>query len=180
LSQSVTPSATDVFRASAGIFLSQETVSISIIVDRTNDFACIKGTDSEISGLTFDSKGFDKYYKNRYPFEAQQTFDTELTKLVKLGTMADIEYLYKAINGPGLNNGQWSNLLGKQTADIGFLTPRIIAVQFGPDVNAISYVGQAMSLSVNHISFTETMIPIRSQVTLNLMVFSGYGSTAKE
>lgn len=183
LSQSVTPSSTDVFRASAGIFLSQENVNISLIVDRTNDFACIKGTDSEINGITFKNKDFEKYYKNRYPFEAQQNFNDEITKLVKLGTMADIEYLYKAINGPGLGTGKdsknWANLLGKETADIGFLTPRIIAVQFGPDGNAISYVGQAMSLSVNHIAFTETMIPIRSQVTLSLMVFSGYGSTAK-
>ena len=68
-------------------------------------------------------------------------------------------------------------MLGKPTADIGFLTPRIIAVQFGPDINSISYAGQAMSLSVTHTAFTETMIPIRSTVTLNIMAFSGYGNT---
>jgi hypothetical protein len=175
LNQSVTPSSSDIFKASAGIFLSQENISLTINVDRTNDFACFRGLSET---LDFNTEEYRKYYLNRYPFEDKfQNFNDQLTKLIQLGTMADIEYLYKTINGSGVGKTMWTNILGKPTADIGFLTPRIIAVQFGPDINSISYAGQAMSLSVTHTAFTETMIPIRSVVNLNIMVFSGYGNT---
>jgi len=174
LNQSVTPSSSDIFRASAGIFLSQENISININVDRTNDFACFRALSE---ATEFNTEEYRKYYLNRYPFEDKtQDFDDQLKKLMRLGTMSDIEYLYKTINGSGLGKNLWTNILGKQTADIGFLTPRIIAVQFGPDINSISYAGQAMSLSVTHTAFTETMIPIRSVITLNIMAFSGYGN----
>ena len=174
LNTSVTPSSSDRFRASAGLFISQENISLEIMIDRTNDFACF----AKLKSASNYNDTYKQYYKNAYPYGVPQAFDKQINDLLKLGTMADIEYLYKVINGPGLENTLWTNMLGRETADIGFLTPSIMAMQFGPSDSSLSYVGQAQSLSVTHVTFTQNMVPLRSRVTLGIMVFSGYGSSS--
>ena len=174
LNTSITPSSSDRFRASAGLFISQETISLEITIDRTNDFACF----AKLKNTNNYNDTYKQYYKNAYPYGLPQSFDKQIDDLLKLGTMADIEYLYKVINGPGLENAVWKNMLGRETADIGFLTPSLMAMQFGPSDSSLSYVGQAQSLSVTHVTFTQNMVPLRSRVTLGIMVFSGYGSSS--
>jgi len=96
--------------------------------------------------------------------------------------MADIEYLFKAINGGGVyitdpKTGKttyqaWTNGLGKVTADTGYLTSSIIAVQFGPPGDSLSYTGWFESISIAHSKFTENMIPLTSQVNITMTGFS--------
>jgi hypothetical protein len=94
----------------------------------------------------------------------------KVTDLMKYGTTADIEYLYKAINGPG-----WTNVAtNRDTSEIGFLRPTLLRIDLGP----LSYMGYVSSMSVEHHKFTKDMIPIAStvNVTFNLMATAGLAS----
>lgn len=165
----ITPSSADTLRVVAGVFPGQETVSLSIVLDRTNDFAYAKATGA----------GSANYYKTGFPLAAKQNFNDQLSTLLKQGTMADIEYLFRAINGAGSGERQWTTLLGKKTANVGYLQPTLLGIALGPDThNNLSYVGWISNISINHTAFTETMIPLRTQVSIAIECFSGSGISA--
>ena len=175
----VTPSAADRLRATTGFFPAQEQLSLSIVLDRTNDFACIMagGKGNQTPSFYLD------YYKHGYPDQKNDiTQDQKIEDLMNLGTMADLEYLYKAINGSGAGSSPdknvWTNPLGKKTADIGYLAPMLLAFQLGAPPYALSYVGYINNIAVSHTAFTETMIPIRTNVDLSINCFTGSGITS--
>jgi hypothetical protein len=90
--------------------------------------------------------------------------------------MADLEYLFKGINGSGLGDGEWASLLGKKTANLGYLQPTLMGVTLGPDrTTSLSYVGWITSISMSHSSFTEEMIPLRTTVSFTVECFAGSG-----
>lgn len=162
----ITPSSADTLRVVAGVFPGQETLSLSIVLDRTNDFAYAKAT----------GQGSSNYYTTGFPLAAKQNFNEQLSTLLKQGTMADIEYLFRAINGAGSGEKQWTTLLGKKTANVGYLQPTLLGIALGPDThNNLSYVGWISNISINHTAFTETMIPLRTQVSISIECFSGSG-----
>ena len=165
----ITPNSADTLRVVAGVFPGQETVSLTIVLDRTNDFAYAKATGT----------GSAEYYTAGFPLAAKQDFTTQLNTLLEQGTMADLEYLFRAINGSGSGDKQWTTLLGKKTANVGYLQPTLLGVALGPDThNNLSYVGWISNLSMSHSAFTQTMIPLRTTVTISLECFSGSGITA--
>lgn len=165
----ITPNSADTLRVVAGVFPGQETVSLTIVLDRTNDFAYAKATGT----------GAAEYYTAGFPLAATQDFNKQLSTLLEQGTMADLEYLFRAINGSGSGDKQWTTLLGKKTANVGYLQPTLLGVALGPDThNNLSYVGWISNLSMNHTAFTETMIPLRTTVSISLECFSGSGITA--
>jgi hypothetical protein len=92
----------------------------------------------------------------------------KLIDLFQRGTIADIEYLFRAINGPGpsgaADNTEWMNGRGVKTADIGWLMPTLLHVDIGP----LAYEGYVTALNVNHVAFTPNMTPIRSDVTVSI------------
>lgn len=162
----ITPSSADTLRVVAGVFPGQETVSLNIILDRTNDFAYAKGT----------GRGSASQYSSGFPDRLKQNFDQQLNELLTQGTMADLEYLFRAINGAGSGDKQWTTLLGKKTANVGYLQPTLLGIALGPRVHeSLSYVGWISNVSINHTAFTETMIPLRTQVSLSIECFSGSG-----
>lgn len=162
----ITPSNADTLRVVSGVFPGQETVSLSVMLDRTNDFAYAKA-----SGYASP-----EFYKGRYPNEGRQDFNAQIKKLLEQGTMADLEYLFKAINGAGTGNGEWTTLLGKKTSNVGYLSPTLLAFSLGPDPHDnLSYVGWISNISINHTAFTETMIPLRTTVSFSIECFSGSG-----
>jgi hypothetical protein len=168
----ITPSSADTLRVVAGVFPGQETVSLSIVIDRTNDFACIKAESSKGNSLS----PFTKYYTSAYPGASQtQSVPGQIDKLMSQGTMADLEYLFKAINGSGNGKLEWTNLLGKKTANVGYLAPTLLGIQLGPTLDNLSYVGWASNISINHTAFTEDMIPIRTEVGISIQCFAGSG-----
>lgn len=168
----ITPSSADTLRVVAGVFPGQETVSLNIVIDRTNDFACIKAESSKGNSLS----PFTKYYTSAYPGASQtQSVPSQLDKLMAQGTMADLEYLFKAINGSGNGTLEWTNLLGKKTANVGYLAPTLLGIQLGPTLDNLSYVGWASNISINHTAFTEDMIPIRTEVGISIQCFAGSG-----
>jgi hypothetical protein len=190
----ITPNQADTLKVVAGAFPGQETVSLNIMLDRVNDFACIKassGANSVVKNINPDDPasftpvqellsnnytGFSSYYTgNSYPVQSnEKTIEEKISDLMKQGTMADLEYLFKAING----GYAWKNLLGKKTANIGFLMPTLMGIQLGPTLDSLNYVGWVTNIGINHTDFTENMIPIRTTVSLSIECFSGSGNEA--
>ena len=193
----ITPNQADTLKVVAGAFPGQETVSLNIMLDRVNDFACIKasgnsGVNSVVKNIdpdnpasfttvqgynfTNDYTAFSSYYTgNGYPVQAPTpTIAEKIQNLMDQGTMADLEYLFKAING----GYPWKNLLGKKTANIGFLMPTLMGIQLGPTLDSLNYVGWVTNIGINHTDFTENMIPIRTTVSLSIECFSGSGNEA--
>jgi len=192
---SVTPSSTDSYAGLSGLFTAMETVQFSIVIDRVNDFACAKyaGQAAETSSAHTESwsRNYDRallnniastYYTGGYnsvsssnPVNPETAAD-KLDQLLRLGTMADIEYIFRMVNGWGqVQNNQtqyWTNPLGKKTADIAFLNPTAVAIQFGPTKDSLSYVGWIDSISIAHTMFTQDMIPIHSEVQMSFLGFS--------
>jgi hypothetical protein len=183
----ITPSASDVYTSVSGAFPGQESVSFSIVLDRTNDFACIRNFYHN-AGVLNDGNYVDfvQYYANggKHPKARVEDYALQIKKLAELGTMADLEYLFKAINGDGKFGDQaadgWTNLLGKKTADLGYLQPTLLAFELGGDtnnfssMNSLSYVGWASALSINHTSFAENMVPLRTTVSISFDCFAGH------
>lgn len=171
---SITPSFADKFVDVAGAFPSGEYLTFTIHLDRTNDFACIKNIPKGTgSGVGYDQLAplyaSTDFYKPQYSFDKnfQSTFVEKVKALQQLGTIADLEYLYTAINGPG-----WVNqATGRKSSDIGFLSPTLLRIDLGP----MSYIGYVNSLNVNHTSFSKSMIPIATDVSIqfNLMATAG-------
>jgi hypothetical protein len=183
----VLPTAADRFRSVSGVFLGSTNVTISVVLDRTNDFACFKGDNAFAvsdtpAGKVYSvptTEAYAKYYKSGYPTvggNENEPISTRISELMQKGTLADLEYLFKTVNGSGAEKGKdWANLLGRKTADIGFIQPILVAMQLGPSAESLSYVGWISSLNVNHIAFTESMIPIRTMVTINFTAMTGTG-----
>jgi hypothetical protein len=166
----ITPSAADTLRVVSGVFPGQETVNFNILLDRVNDFACIR------SSKVKDFNDYSKFYSAYYPGQEKQPFGEQLEALMRQGTMADLEYLFKAINGSGMGVEKWGTLMGKRTANLGYLQPTLLGISLGPDrLNNLSYVGWLSNIAINHNMFTQDMIPMRTTVTLSIECFAGTG-----
>ncbi|CAB4128146.1 hypothetical protein UFOVP225_10 [uncultured Caudovirales phage] len=128
-------------------------------------------------------KQFIKYYRVNGSFAQNETDASIQEKLIDLyqrGTLADLEFLLRAINGSGpgsSKNGKpvtWANGRGIATADIGFLIPTVLNIDIGP----LAYQGYVNSLSVEHGAFTQDMIPIRTDLTISFTLLATVGLTA--
>lgn len=86
----------------------------------------------------------------------------KIKDLYERGTLADIEYIYRTVNGDG-----WQRL-GQITSDIGFLMMNLVEIEIGPN----RYLGYLNSLSINHEQFTQYMVPIHSVVNLSFVLMS--------
>lgn len=190
----VTPSSADRFRSVAGAFPGQETYQFQILLDRVNDFAFLRAHAGLTSANSMNHPKAKEVNANspqvreaknpKIPSAALNYYNhglgdvniDMLTKLTKYGTMADLEYLFKALNGDGANQteGQWATLLLKPTANIGFLSPSLLGFRFGPNAQQqLSFVGWITNMSINHTFFTEDMIPLRTTVSFSCDAFAG-------
>lgn len=176
----VTPSSADRLRSVSGAFPGQENIQFSIVLDRVNDFAALKNLVGDKKGEKQAYPSFSADFINQYKYGLSDadalkkiSMNQKLYELSRYGTLSDLEYLFKAINGAGPGSG-WVTLLGKKTADIGFLSPTLLAFRFGPDATeSLSYVGWITNLSIAHTMFTEEMIPIRTTVNFSVDCFAG-------
>lgn len=175
----VTPASTDRLRAVSGAFPGMEYINLTLVLDRTNDFACIRA--GHIKPIEIPLSNWAKYepYYSGMGFPGESTeipMVDKIRELAKKGTVADLEYFFKMINGSGAGGENWRNLLGRETADIGFLQPTLVAMQFGPSgTNNLSYVGWIKSVNINHVAFTQNMVPIRTTVQMSIHCFAGAG-----
>jgi len=177
LNQNIVPNITDKYAAVGGLFTGLEQVAVDIYINRQNDFACFRGAYDWSNGAAPEAltAQFANYYTgNGYPSTPTKPvgIGDKLVELTKLGTMHDVEYIYRMVNGKGTTATPWTNALGRQTADLAFLTPNAIAMRFGPNTDSLSYIGWCSQIQVNHTMFTEDMIPIETTVSLNFSIFS--------
>jgi hypothetical protein len=166
----ITPTSNDKFAKVVGAFPSGESLSLSVRLDRTNDFFCIRSLNrSKQSQQYADLSNLAGYYSGNNSFEKNFTnnVNNKIQDLQTRGTISDLEYLYKAINGPG-----WTNAAtGIETSDIGFLRPTLLRIDIGP----LSYIGYVTNIGVNHTSFTRAMVPMRTDVALNFNLMATAG-----
>lgn len=181
LNTEITPHPADIFASVAGAFPSGETLSLQLRLDRTNDFACMRHLLQKEYDLRLDQKSGNTAIFERMAQYYQTGFATgktaaetaeKIRDLMEYGTVADLEYLYKAVNGPN-----WKSITGRDTGDIGYLSATLLRVDIGP----LSYVGYINNLNVTHIAFAQDMTPIRTDVSIamNLMASAGIASTGK-
>lgn len=176
LNMDATPTALDPFKGLAGAYPGMESMSFTLRLDRTNDFAAMRAllnrnysnleAEGTAGGVTTSTnpavfKQMAEYYKTN--FESKIVDESvkyqQIKELMELGTLADLEYLYKAVNGDG-----WFNIAGRKTSDIGFLGATLVRIDIGP----AAYIGYINSLGVNHIAFSQDMTPIRTDVTVSI------------
>ena len=189
----VTPTAQDRFLGGAGFFPATQGITFNITLDRTNDFAAAgelftkrQQDGTRVSNLTVpvtsnitaaQVQGLKKFYMHGGSTQTSSAaMDEKLIDLFTRGTIADLEFLYKAINGIGPSgslDNQWINGRGIATADIGFLTPTLLNVDIGP----LSYAGYVNNLSITHKYFTPDMVPIRTDVVISLQLLATAGLT---
>lgn len=177
LQMDIVPSGIDVFVSKLGLFPGSAQISFTIRLDRTHDFACFRGKYPK--GDVSAAAGAD-LIKNFYSAEGRLKDEdpspndrvvpsvSKLKWLLQMGTLADIEYLYRAINDITVV----SKLVGPKrefkSADIGFLGYSMLVFELGP----VYYTGFLTGISINHITFTEDYIPIVTDVTINANVMS--------
>jgi hypothetical protein len=174
----VTPNQNDQTAVLTGLVTANSTIDFTLRIDRTNDFAAAKAYYRNNPGLTtqvntttlagiaassqISSAELAKYYtQGQAPSSAldfSTNINTKINDLLRRGTEADLEFLYRTINGDGYQ------LLGENTSNISFLKPTIVRLDLGPQ----KLIGMVQSVNVNHLAFTRELIPIRTDVTLSI------------
>ena len=162
----ITPDQNDITALLTGLVASNSSINLTIRIDRSNDFACAKasyvakGKDLDLAYKRAGS--FTEYYLEGQAPNSAADFAAniryKIDDLLTRGTEADLEFLYRTINGDGYS------LLGVNTSNISFLRPTIVRVDLGPQ----RLVGMIQSVDVSHLAFTRDMIPIRTDVTLSV------------
>jgi hypothetical protein len=186
----ITPNQNDKMALLTGLVSSNSSINLTIRIDRSNDFACAKasylgrGSDRNIFLQNFLQNSFQSfasyYIEGQAPNSAADfatNIDNKIDDLLTRGTEADLEFLYRTINGDGYS------LLGVNTSNISFLMPTIVRIDLGPQ----RLVGMIQEIDVNHLAFTRDMIPIRTDVMLSIdlrtavsLTTNNFGGTASE
>lgn len=90
----------------------------------------------------------------------------DIAEIYEKGTMYDLEYLFKTINGP---NATFVSALNGSTADRGWLRPTFVELHLG---RSMRYRVRISEFSVNHIIFNHNMTPIFSTVKFTCSRFN--------
>ena len=178
VNMNVTPSSTDVLSGITTYVDANSSISFTLRLDRTNDFACARAYNV-IADVPKNSKGeatlgvvtrtydnvsnLTNFYSIGQAENSDNDFSTNIESkikdLLKYGTESDLDWLYKTINGPG-----FVNIGGRPSANIGYLRPTLIRLDLGPQ----KFVGVVSEIDVNHLTFTSDYIPIRTDVTITI------------
>ena len=146
-------SGADVFSVvSAGLMTS--TVEFELILNRIEDFSYLNE-----NGLS-----------SQNPYSVTVPND-DLKAIYRQGTMYDMEYLLKTLNGP---SSVYTSELNGLTSDRAWLRPTIVELHLG---SAMRYRVRIADLSINHIMFDSRMVPILSSVRIKCSRFND-GPTA--
>ena len=129
----------------AGLF--QSTVEFTLLLNRLGDMSYL------------DSNGLISPAINPYPGNFNTAEDLQM--IYKKGTMYDLEYLFRTINGP---NAIYDSGLNGKTADRGYLTGSQVELHLG---DGLRYSVRIGSISINHTLFNDRMVPLVSNVQLS-------------
>lgn len=179
VNMNVTPSETDATSGLTGFVAANSTIRFTLRLDRTNDFASFKAfnfgfgvqNEKDFANVDADVSSLYSYYSSGGPVNSGVDFaanvDRKIRDLYLYGTAADLEYLYRSINGDGFSK------LGQDTSEIGYLRPTLVRLDLGPQ----RYLGIVSSIDVSHLAFTRGMVPIRTDVSISIDLRAGTGYT---
>jgi hypothetical protein len=138
-------------------------ISFQILLNRMHDFQYIRSDGSLRNDLTIE-----QVYGSAAPAGATD----ELAKIHRLGTMYDIEYLFKTIVG-----FEMKTQLRGTTADLGFLIGRLVELHIG---KSMRYLVVIDSVGITHSLFDNRMVPLSSIVTISASRVPDFQGIAKE
>lgn len=120
------------------IYIHQQGISFSLLLNRVPDME-------------------EKSTKNYYPSITGEDF----ANIKKWGTLVDLDYLYKAVNGDyTVSDTVW------KTSDIGYISPNIVKVTLG---KYWSFLALPQNVNVTHSQFNLDMTPVMTQVDIDLV-----------
>jgi len=167
----------EVFNAiSAGLM--SATITVTLLLNRVGDFSYIDangfksgvGNDQFLEDadrrLVARTRGL---VKSPYP---EYVSTDDLKEIYKKGTMYDIEYLFRTINGP---HATFISKLNGKTADRGWLRPSLVELHLGAGMR---YRVRLAQFAVTHSVFNSRMVPILSSVQLTFGRFNDGPETA--
>lgn len=138
-------------------------ISFEILLNRMHDFQYIRENGTLRNNLTVEQV---------YGSAATAGSQEELAKIYKLGTMYDIEYLFKSIIGIEYNT-QFRGV----TADLGFLTGVVVELHIG---QSMRYLVVINNIKIVHSLFDNRMVPLSSIVEISASRIPDYQTAAKE
>jgi hypothetical protein len=162
---------------SAGLFSSQ--IQFSIILNRIEDMNYLDKlgyVSAQQKKVATPPSELDPAQRNRIysanviansPYGETLSID-EQRSIYKKGTMYDIEYLFKTINGP---HATFKSELNGTTADRGYMRMSILELHLGANLR---YRVRISDLGVNHTIFNNRMVPILSTVNFTCHRFIDY------
>lgn len=127
--------------------------TIELYLNRMEDMVYLNENGSIRNGL--DSTDV-------YPEPVPQA---ERKKIYDRGTMYDLEYLFKAVNGAGMD---YSSELRGETSDIGWIAGLPVEFHMG---DGMRYLGQISAVNINHAVFNERMVPMLTTVSITARRF---------
>lgn len=90
--------------------------------------------------------------------------DEQRDEILSRGTMADLEYLFRVINGKRWKTW-WSTY---DTADWGIFLPRPVIISVGDYEHSQRFRVLVSSMSINHVVFAPGMVPVITTVSMSL------------
>ena len=159
--------------------LASSTIAFSLLINRIEDMnvldnSGLKTLNNNLSQLDGELRAIQNMLKTLHtdvpvdgPYNAIVD-PADLGELHKRGTMYDLEYLFKTINGP---NAVFLSSLNGTTADKGWIRPQVVELHLG---NALRYRGRITDLSVNHAVFDARMVPVLSTVNITFARFPDF------
>jgi len=127
------------------------TIGLQLVLNRIND---MKYFDIRTGRL--------KAGVRRESFSGRMPDNRELADIYNRGTMYDMEFLFRTLLGY-----QFESSLGrgmswdKKTADLGWLGGKPVELHLG---KSLRYLGRVIHVNINHVLFTERMVPMFSEV----------------
>jgi len=126
------------------------TVSFTVLINRIADFSV-------------------KDFTTAYP---STVTNQEYAKILERGTMYDLEYLFKTLNGP---SATFTSPLNFETADRGWLRPAIVELHLG---DRLRYRVRLATFGLKHSMFTDNMVPTLTSVSLTFARFNDAATTS--
>ena len=158
-----------------------QTMQLSLTINRQDDFACLAGL-AEAKGVQIpqlepeDFSSLRQYYiedsrlytESKVPLPDDKYFNSQMKELAIKGSLHDVEYLYRTINGKGWKKFGLAEIGKLGSADVGYLMFTLVNIAIGPMV----YSGVIRGISVNHVQFSNNMTPIISTIGLTIDIRS--------
>jgi hypothetical protein len=152
----------DVATALAG----SQQFTFSLFLNRLADVSSLKSFQTTTLSKTNRESALDNPL-NYIATGTSGSYERDLTAMdangiVTRGTEYDLEYFYRVING----DPAYGSSMLQPTADFGFMSGVPVWLKFNDHVR---YKVTVQSISVNHVMFTEDMVPVVTEVQLSMI-----------